>query len=197
MPDGWVSDKSAKYNVYYPVKEDILQYGTPVSWKEMMKISGLKRVGEVAFAMHARLFGGFAKNSHHRMLSKLEAAMDTSLFYPEEDELSLFLLEPIRKLFSSKGARKIEYMSMMDGGGSLDILNASIEDLSNLCTGPVTVKDENADFVLTCYFDGNAALFFSKEENLHDLLAGTGLEGVIYKRDTPLAWERSKVDYFG
>jgi hypothetical protein len=42
----------------------------------------------------------------------------------------------------------------------------------------------------------NTCLFFSREETIKELLAGKGLEGIIYNDDTPLNWENHNCEYF-
>jgi hypothetical protein len=151
MPAGWKSRQSAFYNMYYPLKEDVYQHGTPLSWMEIKKRSRLNSVTEVAHALHAGIYGGLADSSFHCMYEQIDAVIESTLYYPLEDELSVFLLNPLMDIFSSMGAGKLHYTNLIEGEGSFEISTRRDDDLFRLCTGPITMTDEHNDFVVTSF----------------------------------------------
>ncbi|EDL66669.1 DUF2711 family protein [Bacillus sp. SG-1] len=190
MPVDWKSERSAYPHIFYPVKEDILKFASPVSWAYVKEKCGFNSISDVSKAVTAGITGGIGRKIYRRpdLLIRLNEVIDENTYYPREDEFPVIIMKNIFKVLGSKGATSIQYVNLYDERGTYKINEIDRNILLQLCSGPITITDENEDFVFTCYFDEVSALFFAKED-VREILVQSGLEGVILGDDTPLVWE--------
>ncbi|MGD6968348.1 DUF2711 family protein [Rossellomorea vietnamensis] len=199
MPADWKSDKSDSPHQYYPIKEDILKYGKPVSWNSLRKKCGFDSLGETSKAVIASTFGSGVREIYRRpdLAKRLERVLDKQTYYPMEDEISVLLIDDIVAILASKGAKHLNYLTIYGEKQTYTLteIDTDIKISLSSSSGPVTITDENEDFVFTCYFDEVSAIFFAKED-AKDLLEKTQLEGIIYDKNTPLIWEDDSYQLF-
>lgn len=198
MPEGWKSDISDNPHHYYPVHEDILHHGKPVTWEEMRQRSGLNRVAEVSIAIHSGITLGLGRGIYTQLDlldEKIEPNMDEQMYLPQEDKLSPLIISNVLEVLKSNGAKKMKYINWMREHGSYEFKHMTEEQMLDLCKGPIMVMDEYEDFVCSCYFDEASAIFYSKKTNIQPLLASNGLEGVICDEETTILWEQENQTY--
>jgi hypothetical protein len=199
MPDEWetVSKKSESPHMYYPCKEDIYDFGTPITWEEIRKRSGLKSIAEISIAINAGITAGLGRKLYQRL--DLDQKVNDSLykneFYPMEDKISVLLIKEIIKVLGSNGSKKVQYAKVTEETGSYYLKDITKENMFNLCTEPITLMDDNEEFVFICFFDEASAIFLTKE-NIEKTLKNTSFEGVILDDETPLVWEENNYFYF-
>ncbi|MGM7701828.1 DUF2711 family protein [Pseudalkalibacillus sp. Hm43] len=193
MPIKWKAKKGANPHAY-PSNKDILKYGKPVYWNEIRDKSGLNNIAEMSIAVKSAISGESGRQIYQRpdLAIQMNDCLYKNIFYPLEDRLSIFQIDGILKILSSKGAKRIKYTKIHGEEGTYEINSIKTNDAINLCSGPITNTDENEDFVVACYFDEVSALCLAKED-IRDLLRKTKLEGIILDEKTPLVWEKYKV----
>ncbi|WP_421385307.1 DUF2711 family protein [Bacillus salacetis] len=192
MPDDWESDKSDSPHQYFPIKEHILKYGTPISWESLKNKCGFKSLGETSKAVIASVFGGYVRETYRRqdLAKRLERVLENQTYYPMEDQISIFLIDDIVTILSSNGAEYLHFLTIHGDKEIYPLDEISTDIKVRLCShdGPTAITDENGDFVFTCYFDEVSAIFFAKQDAA-DLLSQTQLEGIIFDDSTPIIWE--------
>ncbi|WP_113927038.1 DUF2711 family protein [Bacillus sp. P14.5] len=150
-------------------------------------------------AVIASLFSGAAREIYRRndLSIRLESVLDNQTYYPMEDEFSVLIIDDIITILACKGANHLYYLTLHGEKETyaLSEIDTDIKIRLSSSSGPVTITDENGDFVFTCYFDEVSGLFFAKEDAT-DLLAKTKLEGIIFDKFTPLIWEDSSCQLF-
>ncbi len=192
MPKDWKPRKSAIPHRYYPVKEDILKFGTILTWEEIRRKSGLKSIAEMSIAVTAAITGGeICRDVYCRpeLANAIDQVLGEHVYFPLEDELPILLMDDILKVLRSKGAETLQYVNLYGEEGSFSIKNFRLDEMIKLCSEPILLTDEREEFVFTCYFDEVSALFFTKG-NCADALKGTQLEGILFDEETPLIWEK-------
>ncbi|WP_226676933.1 DUF2711 family protein [Mesobacillus jeotgali] len=190
MPDSWVSADA-------PTNKEIYKSGSPISWREIQRRSNLNSISEVSKAVIAYLTGGLARGIYQRLdlFNKINENIEPNLFFPNEDEYSMLLIDDMLKVLGSKGAKKVLYNKLIEGSGVFELNKLTTEQKLYLCSGPMIIMDEYRDFSFTCYFDQASMVFFTKEDNL-DCLKETKFEGVFLEKETPLIWENHQCTYF-
>ncbi|UOQ45764.1 DUF2711 domain-containing protein [Halobacillus salinarum] len=197
MPSGWQAEQSAISHRYYPVKKDILEYGTPITWEALRQKTGLKTIAQMSIAVTARLTDGLGREIYQRpeLADLVEEAMDANVYFPLEDEFPVLIMKDMLKVLGSNGARKIKFDKLAVEGGTYELHRIKTADLLELCTDQLTIVDENEEFGFTCFFDEAAAVFFTKHSHMN-VLKGSGLEGVFLYETTPSVWEPHPYQYF-
>jgi hypothetical protein len=193
MPADWKPEhkKSAYPNMYYPTKEDILKFGTPVTLEEIRRKCGLKSIAEVSKAVHTYYTGSAGRSIYQcpDLVKRIDDSIDATIFYPIIDEFSCLIMNDILKVLGSKGATRMKYSTLFDDQGSFEIIDIQAKDIITFCGGPATtITDENEDFVFTIFFEDLSCLFYTRE-NIRESLSGTNLEGIIADEKTTLIWE--------
>ena len=190
MPNDW---KLEDYT--YPTNEDLLRFGKPLSWAELMKDSGLNNIADMSIAVTAASVfadGYFGGKTYQRpeLAKKLNESITGNILYPMMDGISVFLIHHILSVLASKGAKSIKYATLYGEQGTHKIKDLKLETINLLCDNIITISDENEEFVFTCDFDEVQARLIAKED-CREVLIRNGLEGIIYGEKTPLLWEGS------
>ncbi|RIW30407.1 DUF2711 family protein [Bacillus salacetis] len=190
MPDGWKSEESYGHHAYYPIREDIFKYGKPIVWEDLRKKCGFSSMAEMSIAATALLTGCMGRELYRRpdLMNRLENVLEEDVYTPFEDSISILLIDALIKVLVSKGAKRLRYHTLYDEQGICEIEEIDLEAKLTLCSDPITITDENEDFVLSCFFDEWAVKFFAKEDATN-VLAENGLEGIIFTDKTPIVWE--------
>ena len=194
MPKFPEAEKAAQ-SPNYPSDEDILRYGEPVSWEEIRRLTGLADVSEVSIAIVPRLIG-FLKHCRKiyqrpDLVEKLEESLPENILYPDEDRISVLLIQNILSVLSSNGATSIKYETLYGDKGTLEIKDIQLENIIYLSSQLITISDEYEEFSFTCFFDEVSAVFAAKKD-CRELLVKSGFEGIIFDEKTPLVWEGSQ-----
>ncbi|WP_407272454.1 DUF2711 family protein [Radiobacillus sp. PE A8.2] len=191
MPKLWHSSNSEIPHKYYPVKEDILKFGKPLTWEELRKSSGLRNIAEMSIAVTAALTGAeYCRKVYRRpdLSNKLENHLVENIYFPLEDQFSVLLMRDMLSVLASNGAKRIKFATISGEQGTYKISDINAEMIIKLCSEPITICDENKDFIFTCNFDEVAAVFSAKKD-CRELLTRNHLEGIIFDEKTPLVWE--------
>ncbi len=147
MPYEWESKKSKTPHHYYPLKEDIIKYGTPLSWDFLRKKCNFESISEMSKAVIACVFGFGVREIYQRgdLAKRLESVLDKQIYYPMEDEFSVFLIEDIISILSSNGAKYLNYLTIQGEKETylLTEINTDIKLRLFSSSGPATITNEN------------------------------------------------------
>ncbi len=190
MPDGWEGKRREnKLKRFFPTEEELFLLGKAVKWEEVRKASGLNSLDEVAIALKT-FIGALNRNYERKDLEEtLSTFVHTDLYLPVEDSPSLFIVEDLMKILSSKGAKKLLYSDPIHNkSGTLEISSITPLQLSRLAYKEIMITGENQDFAFMNVFDSFATVLMSKEENLGDLLDALNIEAVICDENTHVDW---------
>jgi hypothetical protein len=90
MPLGWKqSNRQNLYKHVYPSNEEILTFGNPVSWQEIMKTSDLETNQELALALKTSIGALRTEYARKDLADKLNSNLKPDLYYPTEDNISV------------------------------------------------------------------------------------------------------------
>nr|WP_203288175.1 DUF2711 family protein [Metabacillus sp. cB07] len=190
MPSGWEGNvRKTPYEHIYPSNEEIFNIGKPISWREIMNLSGLKSYKEIAVALLTST--GALKKEYERadLASKLNSSLNQDLYYPAEDSTSIFLLENLLTVLYSKGAHKLYFSEPTFGNsGSLNLYDTTLIEICNLSGNELIVTDENMDNAFMSLFDSFATLLITNEENIEHTVQLMNCEAVVCTKNTFIDW---------
>jgi hypothetical protein len=190
MPKGWQLSQSNDDGGYeYPNPEEILKYGEPVSWETVMKDSGLTTFEELAVALKTSI--GALKQEYKRedLAERLYNNLKMDLYYPTEDEISVFLLIEIFKILQTKGAKWLHFSDpLLEKKGELEISKINPLEIYDLSLKEIIICDENMDFAFMNVYDSFITILMAKDKQLADLINTKKWEAVICDEKTYINW---------
>lgn len=189
MPSGWTNNKRENpYQHIYPNDKEILNEGKPISWEEMMAVSGIKTKNEIALALMSSgaLNEKYARND---LADKLLENTGTDVYYPTEDNSSVFLIHSLLEVLGSKGAENLSFSDpIFDQSGYLSLKEMTPLDICNLSAAELIVADENKDYAFMSVYDSFTTLFLAKEDNIEDIIQLMEWEAFICTEETMINW---------
>jgi hypothetical protein len=88
----------------YPSQSELLALCEPVSWAEVMKITGLRSIAEIDRALKTQILAVRAEFMHRANAKTLEMLYDRGIIMPPgEGDHSPFLLAPVMSVFKELG----------------------------------------------------------------------------------------------
>lgn len=191
MPFEWVQLQSEnKYEHIYPIypsNEEILKYGKPVRWREIMQESGFENYKELVLAMKTSILALKKEYLRTDLAEKID--LRKGVYYPSEDCISPFLIEGIFEILSSKGANNICFAAPIDNEKGLLQINAtSLLEICDLTDQELILIDENLDFAFMSVYDSFITLFLSKEKNISNVIEVMNWEAFICDEQTSIDW---------
>ncbi|MCH6266576.1 DUF2711 family protein [Neobacillus citreus] len=190
MPLGWRQNKQIHQEEDdYPTEEEILKQGSPVLWKTVMKESGLKSFEELEIALLTSIYALKKKFARSDLAVKLNLNLNKDRYYPTEDKTSVFLINGLLKVLSSKGADKIYFSEpIFDNSGILKIKHVSSIDISGLSPVELIITDENMDYAFMSVYDSFNTLFLSKGEDVKEVVQKMNWEAIVCDDNTFINW---------
>ncbi|MGD7022402.1 DUF2711 family protein [Rossellomorea vietnamensis] len=187
MPLNWKPEKSHTPHMLFPVKEDTLLFGTPVSWEAVRKETGMNSIKELAIGLYMWIGGIYHEKAKPEIYKKLKDVIGISLFPPKEDQLSELVIQSFLEVIRCSGSRTVHFEKITDGSGSLVIDEMTTEDMLYLCEEPISLYDEKEDYIFTCYFDEPYSFIIGKRD-IEGLCQNIGWEGIVCDENTTHAW---------
>ncbi|WCN39495.1 DUF2711 family protein [Aneurinibacillus uraniidurans] len=197
MPLGWAQSKQKnECEPIYPSNEEILNLGEPVSWEQVLKDSGLKTHEELALALKTSIGALRQEYARTDLADKLNLNFKTDLYYPTEDSTSVFLISGLLKVLGSNGANKFFFSEpIFDKSGILEIDNITLLEISELTDKELILMDENMKFAFMSVYDSFFTLFFTKDENITQIVQSRNWEAIICNNETYINWYLSRGIY--
>ncbi|KMJ57672.1 hypothetical protein AB685_15645 [Bacillus sp. LL01] len=190
MPDGWEECRMKnKQERFFPTDEELLSLGNPVTWEEVRKASGLGSLEEVAIALQTFIGALNKKYVREDLREKLTSYVNRNLYLPIEDVTSLFLVEDLKKVLASRGAKSLIYSDpILNINGTLEIATVTPMAMRKLAYKELMIADENYDFAFMNKFDSFETILMSKEENIGNIIEAVNLEAIICDSNTSIDW---------
>lgn len=190
MPLEWEQSKGENHCEYvYPSTEEILTLGNPVFWQEIMNNTNLETFEEVELGLKTSIGALRTEYARKDLADKLNLNWKEGLYYPTEDNTSIFLISDIIKIFGSKGAKKIYFSApIFDNSGFLETKNTDPLEIGELAPNELILTDENNDFIFMSVYDSFFTVFLSKDKNIGKIIESMNWEAIICNEKTYINW---------
>lgn len=189
MPRNWTEDKkSHPFEHVYPTAEEQLQFGQPIQWEEIMKMTGLSSHKDIAISLMTSISAFTPPFANEAFAKKLNDEMNRDLYYPTEDSTSVFMFENIIRLLKNTGTTTIQYFDPInDINGALDIASVSAKQLANIAERECLITDENNELAFLSIFDSFTTIMLYKHNDI-EKLAKQNFEHIICDNETTVHW---------
>jgi hypothetical protein len=190
MPNGWENTKREyPYQIIYPSDEEILRLGVSIKWSYVMKDCDIKTYEELELALKTTINALGKENAREDLMNKLNSIYKPDLYIPVEDSISALLIADILKVLGSKGAKTLSFSDPNnDKNGRLKINGTTPLEICELTGSELLLTDENMDFAFMSVYDSCFTLFFTKEENINEIIQSMNWEAIICDKDTYMDW---------
>jgi hypothetical protein len=194
MPMGWGQNKREneredEHEHIYPTDEEILKYGKLVSWEEIIHKSELTTLEELAVALKTSIVALRKEYAREDLADKLKSSMKSDLYYPDEDFPTVFLVNDLLNLLSSKEAKKLSYSDpILDKSGNVEFKNLNTLGVNELALKEVMITDENMDFAFMNVYDSFITIIMAKDDNINDIVNSMNLEAIVCDKNTYINW---------
>ncbi|WP_375545266.1 DUF2711 family protein [Niallia taxi] len=190
MPSGWeVIKRENTCQHIYPSNEEASTIGKSVSWRKIMSYSGLESYKALALALLTSICALKKDYKREDLSNKLNSSLKPDLYYPTDDSTSVFLLDRLLKVLSSKGACRLYYLDpILDNCGELNINETTALDISNLLYKEIIVTDENRDFAFMSLYESFTTLLFARDKNIEHIVRSMNCEAIICDETTFINW---------
>lgn len=188
MPIDWEHLQSKRQNEkIYPSNEEIIRYGKPALWSDIEQESGLKNHKELALALKTSI--GALKNEYSRSDLEEKINLREGIYYPNEDFISVLLIEDFLKILSSKGANNIYFSAPINNrDGMLQLSTTAPLEICDITDKELILTDENLEFAFMSFYDSFITLFLAKEENISNIIQTMNWEAFICDNSTKVNW---------
>ena len=189
MPTNWDENKKTDpFKHVYPNVEEQLQFGKPIQWDEIMKITGLSSYKEVAISLMTSISAFTPTFANEELAKRLNDRINKDLYYPTEDTTSVFMLENIIKLLKNTGTDTIKYFDpIKDTNGSIDISLILPKHLTNIAERECLIIDENNELAFLSIFDSFTTIMLYKHNDI-EKLTKHNFEHIICDHETTVNW---------
>nr|WP_204500745.1 DUF2711 family protein [Aquibacillus albus] len=188
MPMGWGQNKRENEHIY-PTDEEILKYGKPVSWDAIINKSKLSTYEELAVALKTSIAALRREYAREDLADKLKSSMESDLYYLDEDFPTVFLVNDLLNLLSSKGAKKLSYSDpILDKRGNIELKNLNALGVSELSLKEVMITDENMDFSFMNVYDSFITIIMAKGNDINNIVSSINLEAIVCSKNTYINW---------
>ncbi|WP_286162587.1 DUF2711 family protein [Bacillus sp. AFS029533] len=180
MPKDWEQNKrNNAFEHIYPSDEETLYLGKQVSWMSMMHDCGFTNFNEIAIALKTSI-GAFKKQYiRDDLAGKLNTLIKKDCFYPNGDYTSVFLIQNLKIVLESKGAKNFSYSDpLLDNSGVLEIEKLTPLDISDLALKELIITDENMDFAFMNVYDSFITIFMTRDEKIDEIVKRMGWDGM-------------------
>lgn len=188
MPIDWEHLQSKRRNEkIYPSNEEIIRYGKPALWSDIEQESGLKNHKELALALKTSI--GALKNEYSRSDLEEKINLREGIYYPNEDFISVLLIDDFLKILSSKGANNIYFSEPINNrDGMLQLSTTAPLEICDITDKELILTDENLEFAFMSFYDSFITLFLAKEENISNIVQTMNWEASICDNSTKVNW---------
>ncbi|PGK51804.1 hypothetical protein CN918_28850 [Priestia megaterium] len=181
--------KQNPFTHVYPDDEEMLKLGKPVSWSEIMNMSGLNSYHEVALSLLSSIGALSTRYARRKSKNILKLRLEPGVYFPPEDTTPVYILEDVLKVMSRNGAATFHYSEPLCGKDGVLYIEETIPlDIIDLAEKELILIDENKDFVFMNMYDSFVTLFISTEENIEEIIKEQNWEAIICDNNTTTNW---------
>jgi len=190
MPLGWEQNKRKnEFEHIYPTDAEILLSGKPVSWETIVHQSGLRNIEELAIALKTSIGALRKEYAREDLADKLNSSIKSDLYYPNEDFPTVFLVNDLLTVLSSKGAKSFSFSDpIQDKSGNVDFKNLDPSKVSELAQNEVIIADEHLDYAFMNVFDSFITIIMAKDFSINDIVKSMKWEALECNKNTNINW---------
>lgn len=190
MPQGWYNNKKNSGLEYtYPTNEEIIEYGKPVLWSQILKLTELEDLRSLALAMKTYISALNKFYARSDLMEKLKLGLQEDVYLPNEDKISQFLIPTIIEVFKSRGITKIQYSEpIFDTSGEILVDDITIQNFYEMAPSEIIVTDETNDTAFLSVYDSFITLMFTNDINTKETILSAGWEAIECNEDTMINW---------
>ena len=190
MPLGWEQNKRKnEFEHIYPTDAEILLSGKPVSWETIVHQSGLRNIEELAIALKTSIGALRKEYAREDLADKLNSSIKSDLYYPNEDFPTVFLVNDLLTVLSSKGAKSFSFSDpIQDKSGNVDFKNLDPSKVSELAQNEVIIADEHLDYAFMNVIDSFITIIMAKDFSINDIVKSMKWEALECNKNTNINW---------
>lgn len=190
MPQGWYNNKKKGGLEYtYPTNEEIIEYGKPVLWSQILKLTELEDLRSLALAMKTYISALNKFYARSDLMEKLKLGLQEDVYLPNEDKISQFLIPTIIEVFKSRGITKIQYSEpIFDTSGEILVDDITIQNFYEMAPSEIIVTDETNDTAFLSVYDSFITLMLTNDINTKETILSAGWEAIECNEDTMINW---------
>lgn len=190
MPQGWYNNKKISGLEYtYPTNEEIIEYGKPVLWSQILKLTKLEDLRSLALAMKTYISALNKFYARSDLMEKLKLGLQEDVYLPNEDKISQFLIPTIIEVFKSRGITKIQYSEpIFDTSGEILVDDITIQNFYEMAPSEIIVTDETNDTAFLSVYDSFITLMLTNDINTKETILSAGWEAIECNEDTMINW---------
>ena len=190
MPLGWEQNKRKnEFEHIYPTDAEILLSGKPVSWETIVHQSGLRNIEELAIALKTSIGALRKEYAREDLADKLNSSIKSDLYYPNEDFPTVFLVNDLLTVLSSKGAKSFSFSDpIQDKSGNVDFKNLDPSKVSELAQNEVIIADEHLDYAFMNVFDSFITIIMAKDFSINDIVKSMKWKALECNKNTNINW---------
>lgn len=179
-------------NPDYPTDEEILQYGNPIRWSEVLSGVGFDSFAELNKALTTSIGGYRAEFARQDLADRLlQFAEDSHTFLPEEGSFDVFSKMSIFDTFKQLGKGLIVvHDEWCDNKFTLDIRELTREEFcKKIDHKDYYIHDMEEQILFAIDWDDFFFLIASSSEMMESILADGSFEGFHCDASTQVYWE--------
>ncbi|WP_376700502.1 DUF2711 family protein [Bacillus sp. A1] len=188
MPDGWEEQKRKRpYEHMYPSDEEIIAMGSPVSWKTVMTICGLRSEKETALALMTAVTAlreEYALPESARLFNRLHP----DLYLPSDDVTSPFLIPGLLDVFRSKDIERCTFYEPIEAEGLFSLNQTAASDVCGLLRADMIIADEKRRAAFMSIYNSFTTLFLMEEQDMPSVIRAMSWEAVICSDTACINW---------
>lgn len=191
MSDDWIKKHGDdETGLPYPSGKEVIKYGKPMLWSEVIKVTGLNDFESLALAMKtyiSALNKDFARND---LMEIFKNELPDDVYLPNEDKISPFIIPTIIDVLRSSGTtNKLQYSDpIFDVAGELSLDSTSILDIYELAPSEVILTDEANRVAFMSVYDSFITLMLSNDPDAIDIVINSGWEVIECTSSTRINW---------
>jgi len=190
MSDDWIKKhRDDETGFPYPSGEEVIEYGKPFQWSEIISLSGLEDIKSLALAMKTYISALNKNCARNDLMEIFKSALPEDVYLPNEDKISPFIIPTIIEVFRSKNIDKIQYSDpIFDKTGEVLLDTASILGIYELAPSEVMITDESNSIAFMSVYDSFITLMLSNDQDAIDIVIKNGWEVIECMKGTMINW---------
>jgi hypothetical protein len=192
LPETISGEVYSNDNPNYPTNDEILQYGSPVKWSEILPGVGFDSFAELNRALTTSIGGYRAEFARQELAdSLLQYAADSRTFLPEEGTFDIFSKRAILNAFRGLGkASLVVHSEFLDKKTTIDITEITDEQFcTQIGSKDYYVHDVEEELLFAVDWDDFFFLIATSSPTMDSVLFDGSFEGFHCDDSTKTNWE--------
>lgn len=171
----------------WPTKQEIIEGGEPVSWHEILKLTGLQNLSEIDVGLRTSIHGIKKELSNVDASKKLNALFEEhNIIHPSHGDLSPLLENRILQAIKSIGENWLWVGDDIGTERKLHWIDDLIAKDAIPTSGCLFTHDHT--LLVTTHWDSHCSFLCSSRDVIEKILAVDNFEGFYCTPDTQVYW---------